>query len=152
MKIRIVSFLVIGLILLSALSACAPQATPAPSVSIETVWGKPSPSMAGAGAFFMVIKNTGTADDKLVSVKSSACGMTELHEMVKAADGTMKMQLVTDGVAVPATGQLELKSGSYHIMCMKMAADQIVPGAKPVLELTFEKSGTKSVTVDMRSQ
>jgi copper(I)-binding protein len=151
MKIRIVSFLVIGLILVSALSACAPQATPAPSVSVDTIWGKPS-STAGAGAFFMVIKNVGTADDKLLAAKSSACGMTELHEMVKAADGTMKMQLVTDGIVVPASGQLELKSGSYHIMCMKMAADQIVAGAKPVLELTFEKSGTKSVTVDMRSQ
>jgi len=149
MKIRIVSFLVIGLILLSALSACAPQA--APSVSVETVWGKPS-STAGAGAFFMVIKNTGNADDKLVSAKSSACGMTELHEMVKAADGTMKMQLVSDGVVVPASGQLELKSGSYHIMCMKMAPDQLAAGAKPIVELTFEKSGARSVTVDMRSQ
>jgi copper(I)-binding protein len=150
MKIRILSFLVIGLILVSALSACAPQA--APSVSVETVWGKPSPSMMGAGAFFMVIKNTGTADDKLLSAKSSACGMTEVHTTTKAADGTMQMTLVSDGVVVPASGQLELKSGSYHIMCMKMAADQIVAGAKPILELTFEKSGTKSVTVDMRSQ
>jgi copper(I)-binding protein len=151
MKIRFVSFLVIGLILLSALSACAPQATPAPSVSVESVWGKPS-STAGAGAFFMVIKNTGSVDDKLVSVKSSACMMTELHQMVKAADGTMQMQLVSDGIVVPASGQLELKSGSYHIMCMKMAADKIVAGAKPILELTFEKSGAQSVTVDMRSQ
>jgi copper(I)-binding protein len=148
MKIRIISFLVIGLILLSALSACAPQA---PSVSVESVWGKPS-STAGAGAFFMVIKNAGSADDKLLSAKSDACGMTELHEMVKAADGTMKMQLVSDGVVVPASGQLELKSGSYHIMCMKMAADQLTVGAKPILNLVFEKSGTKSVTVEMRSQ
>ncbi len=100
----------------------------------------------------MVIKNTGNADDQLVSVKSAACGMTELHTMAKADDGTMKMVLMTDPLVVPASGQVELKSGSYHIMCMKMAADQIVVGAKPILELTFEKSGVKSVTVDMRSQ
>ncbi len=150
MKIRIVSFLALGLILLSAFSACASQA--APSVSVETVWGKPSPTVAGAGAFYMVIKNTGTADDKLVSAKSSACGMTEVHNTVKADDGTMKMVLVSDGVAVPASGQLELKSGSYHIMYIKMAADQLAAGAKPTLGLTFEKSGVKSVVVDMRSQ
>ena len=149
MKIHIVSFIVIGLILLSALSACAPQA---PALSIDTVWGKPSTTVAGAGAFYMVIKNTGNADDKLLSAKSSACGMTEVHNVVKADDGTMKMVLMAEGIAVPANGQLELKNGSYHIMCMKMAADQIVAGAKPVLELTFEKSGVKTVTVDMRNQ
>lgn len=97
----------------------------------------------------MVIKNGGSVEDKLVSAKSSACGMTELHTTVKAADGSMQMQLVTDGIPVPANGQLELKSGSYHIMCMKMQSDQLSAGAKPTLPLTFAKSGLQTVTVDM---
>ena len=149
MKTRILCILVLGLFCLSLLSACAPQA---PTLSIESSWGKPSPSIAGAGAFFMVIKNSSGVADKLVSAQSSACGMTELHTMVKKADGTMMMTLVTDGIDVPANGQVELKSGSFHVMCMKMAADQLVAGAKPSLSLKFEKSGEKSVTIDMRAQ
>ncbi len=78
--------------------------------------------------------------------------MTELHTTVKKSDGTMMMQLVTDGIEIPASGQLELKSGSFHVMCMKMAADQLVAGAKPSLTLTFEKSGEKIVTLEMRQQ
>lgn len=149
MKTRIFCVLVLGLSCLSLLAACAPQA---PALSVESAWGKPSPSMAGAGAFFMVIKNSSGVADKLVSAQSAACGMTELHTTVKKADGTMMMQLVTDGVEVPANGQLELKSGSFHIMCMKMASDQIAVGAKPSLTLKFEKAGEKSVTIEMRAQ
>jgi periplasmic copper chaperone A len=149
MKTRFFCFLALSALLLTALSACAPQA---PAINVETAWGKPSGSVAGAGAFFMVIKNTGPAPDKLVSAKSSACGMTEVHNTVKADDGSMKMVLVTDGIEVPANGQLELKSGSYHIMCMKMQADQLTAGAKPTVNLVFEKSGEKVVSLEMRQQ
>ena len=149
MKTRFICILVLGLFCLSFLSACAPQA---PTLAIENTWGKPSPKTPGAGAFFMVIKNSSGVADKLISAQSSACGMTELHTMVKQADGTMMMTLVTDGIEVPANGQVELKSGSFHIMCMKMAADQIVAGARPSLTLKFEKSGEKSVTIDMRAE
>lgn len=148
MKKHSFTLVMIALMLIPALAACAPS----PTLSMESVWGKPSPSVAGAGAFFMVIKNVSAVPDKLMSAKSAACGMTEVHTMTKKADGTMMMTLVTDGIDVPANGQLELKSGSFHIMCMEMKADQIAAGAKPTLTLVFEKSGEKVVTVDMRSE
>ena len=100
----------------------------------------------------MVIKNGGRVEDTLVSAKSSACMMTELHKMVMAADGTSQMQLVSDGIPVPANGQLELKSGSYHIMCIKMQSDQLAAGVKPTLTLTFAKAAEQTVTVDMCSE
>ncbi len=149
MKTRIIPCFVLFSLCLSFLSACASQS---PSLTIENAWGKPSPSVAGAGAFFMVIKNNSSVADKLVAAKSSACAMTELHTTVKKADGTMMMQLVSEGIEIPASGQLELKSGSFHIMCMKMAADQLAAGAKPTLTLTFEKTGQKTVTLEMRQQ
>jgi copper(I)-binding protein len=148
MKKQVFNVLLLGVLLAAMLAACAP----ASAISAESAWGRPSPSMAGAGAFFMVIKNPSSVPDKLLSAKSSACAMTELHTMVKKADGTMMMTLVTDGIDVPANGQLELKSGSFHIMCMKMAADQIVVGAKPTVTLVFEKAGEKTVAVDMRKE
>jgi hypothetical protein len=106
--------------------------------------------MPTAGGLFMVIKNTGMAADKLISGTSDACGSIEIHEMVKKADGTMGMNLVTDPLVVPAGGQLELKEGSYHIMCIQMKPDLFKPGAKVNLTLNFALSGEKTVSADIR--
>jgi periplasmic copper chaperone A len=106
--------------------------------------------MPGAGGLFMVIKNTGNAADRLVSAKSSACGMVEVHQTVMKSDGTMGMNLVSDPVVIPAGGQLELKSGGMHIMCMQLKADQFKAGSNIDLTLVFEKSGEKPITAEIR--
>jgi periplasmic copper chaperone A len=133
-----------------ALAGCRPA--PTPTLTIEKVWGRPSPTMPGAGGLFMVIKNAGGAADRLVSAKSDACGMVEIHETVKKSDGTMGMNLVTEPVEVPAGGQVELKSGDLHIMCLQLKEDQFKPGGKISLTLVFEKSGEKMVMADIRDQ
>ncbi len=136
--------------LLVVLAGCAAPA--APALAIDGAWGRLSPTMPGAGGIFMLIKNTGSAADKLVSGKSDACGMVEVHEMVKNTDGTMVMNLVPNPVEIAAGGQLELKSGGMHIMCMKMKADQFKPGNTINLTLKFEKSGEKAVSVEIREK
>ena len=150
MKIRFLCGLVLGCLLLSMLPGCAPAA--APSLTIETAWGMPSKTMPTAGALFMVIKNTGTAPDKLLSGKSPACGSIEIHEVVKKADGTMGMNLLDKPLEIPAGGQVELKSGSFHIMCIMKKDDQFKTGAKIDLTLVFEKSGEKTVSAEIRAQ
>jgi len=144
MKVRFVCGLVLGLFLLAMIAACAP--TPAPVISIESATAKPSMDMPTAGGMFMLIKNTGNAPDRLLSGKSSACGSIEFHEMVKKSDGTMGMNLLDKPLEIAAGGQLELKSGSTHIMCI-MKNEQFKPGAKIDLTLVFEKSGEKTVSV-----
>jgi len=150
MKIRLLPGLVLSMLLFSLLVGCAPAA--APSLAIETAWGMPSTTMPTAGALFMVIKNTGTAPDKLLSGKSPACGSIEIHEVVKKADGTMGMNLLDKPLEIPAGGQVELKSGSFHIMCIMKKDDQFKTGAKIDLTLVFEKSGEKTVSADIRAQ
>jgi periplasmic copper chaperone A len=150
MKNQLLGGLVLGLLLLSMLAGCAPAA--APSISIENVWGKSSMAMPTAGALYMVIKNSGTAPDKLLSGKSPACGSIEVHEMVKKSDGTMGMNLIENPLEIPAGGQVELKSGSYHIMCIMKKDDQFKEGAKIDLTLAFEKSGEKKLSAEIRAQ
>jgi copper(I)-binding protein len=147
---RYLGILVGMALVVSMLAACSPA--PAPSLTIENVWGRPSPTMPGAGGLFMVIKNGGGAADKLLSAKSDACGMAEVHTTVMKSDGTMGMNLVTDPIVVPAGGQVELKSGDLHIMCMQMKTDQFKPGGKINLILVFEKTGEKTVIADIRNQ
>jgi copper(I)-binding protein len=153
MKVSTLRVLVLGLLLISALAGCA-QATPTavPSLSIETAWGRPSMDMPTAGGIFMLIKNSGTASDKLLSAKSPACGSVEVHETVMKSDGTMGMNLVDNPVEIPAGGQVELKSGDLHIMCIMRKDDLFKPGSTIDLTLAFEKSGEKTVPVEVREK
>jgi len=62
------------------------------------------------------------------------------------------MNLVPNPVEIPAGGQLELKDGGMHIMCMMVKEDLFKVGSKINLTLAFEKSGEKTVSVDIRDK
>ena len=148
MKNRLFYVLLTGLLLAAVLAGCGPQA--APAISIETPWGRPSMTMPTAGGMYMLIKNTGDAPDTLLSGSSPACGSIEVHEMVMKADGTMGMNLVEKPLEIPAGGQVELKVGGLHVMCIMKKDDVFKPGAMIDLTLKFEKSGEKTVSVEVR--
>jgi copper(I)-binding protein len=108
--------------------------------------------MPTASGIFMMIQNTDSADDQLVSGKSDACGSIEFHEMVTKTDGTMGMNVITDPIVIPAGGQLELKDGGKHIMCIQMKPDMFKVGSQINLTLTFAKAGDQMVRVDVRDK
>jgi copper(I)-binding protein len=150
MKVRMIYGFIPGLLLLAFLGGCAKAA--APSITVESAWGMPSKTMPTAGGLFMLIKNSGDAPDKLLSGSSPACGSIEVHEMVAKSDGTMGMNLLDKPLEIPAAGQVELKSGSIHIMCIMKKDELFKPGTKIDLTLKFEKSGVKTFPVDLRMQ
>ncbi len=139
----------IGLTLwLLGLAACA-RANKRSDIVIEQAWGRPSPQAAANGAFYMTIKNKGRQADRLLAAQSSACMSTELHQTAMNDQGVMEMRPLQDGLEIPAGGQVELKVGGLHIMCMdKMAA--FTPGATIPLTLQFEKAGEISIQVEIR--
>jgi copper(I)-binding protein len=149
MKLRMFTGLLLSL-LLGLLAGCAPAGSP--EISIEAPWGRPSPSMPTAGAFYMLIKNSGSAPDTLLSGSSPACGSIEIHEMVMKDDGTMGMNLVENPIQVPANSQVELKVGGLHAMCIMKKDDQFTTGAKVDLTLKFEKAGEKTVTAEIKAE
>jgi copper(I)-binding protein len=150
MKTRLFRVLVLGLLLAGMLASCAPAA--APIISVESAWGRPSPTMPTTGGMYMLIKNTGTAPDTLLSGKSPACGSIEVHKMVMKADGTMGMELVDKPLEIAPGGQVELKVGGLHIMCIMKKDDLFKVGAKVDLTLTFEKAGEKTVTAEIKAE
>ena len=137
--------LTVAAVLLTGCTAAKPQ------LSIEGAYGQPSMSMPTAGAMFMMIKNSGSAD-KLLSGSSEACGSVEVHETVMKSDGTMGMNLLDKPLDIPANGQVELKPGGIHIMCIMKKDDVFKPGAKVDLDLVFEKSGEQHVTVEIKME
>jgi len=148
-KVLFVS-LVLGLLLVSMLAGCGPA--PAPSITVESGWGRPSATMPTAGGIFLLVKNSGTAADSLVSGSSPACGSIELHEMVMKSDGTMGMNLLDKPIEVPAGGQVELKPGDLHVMCIMKKDDVFTVGATVDLTLVFEKSGEITIPVEIRAE
>lgn len=149
MKMKWLVFLVLMIALV--LSACQP-APSGPQITVDGAWGRSSPKVATAGAFYMVIKNSGNESDKLISAASPACGMVELHESYMMDDGMMGMRPVEGGsIEIPAGGSVELKVGGLHVMCIEKSADFKV-GDTYQVTLTFERSGKMVIDVEIREQ
>lgn len=109
-------------------------------ISIKDAWGRPSPVMAGNGAFYMTLANKGSADDTLVSASSPACATVEIHETYDKGNGVMGMRPVEGGIVIPASGMAELKPGGFHIMCIQ-TKPEFAPGKNVPLTLTFANIG-----------
>ncbi len=151
MKVRNnkIGLLISALVLLGLLLASC-SGSSGPEISIENAWGRPSPKVATAGAFYMLLKNNGSEADQLVSGDSPACRVVELHESYLTEEGAMGMRPVEGGaIEVPAGGQAELKMGGLHIMCIDKLEDFEVGAILP-LTLSFEKSGDITIDIEIR--
>lgn len=111
---------------------------------IEHPWSRQTPDGAKVAAGYFIVKNGGTAADRLVSVTGEIAGKAEIHEMSVDANGVMTMRPVTGGLEIPAGGEAALKSGSFHVMFLELKRPT-KEGEKFKGTLTFEKAGTVDV-------
>ena len=119
-------------------------------LEISDAWGRPSPSVATTGAFFVTITNNGAEDDALIGATSPACGAAELHESSMDDQGAMTMQPVAGGrIAVPAGETAVLEQGGLHVMCINKL-EEFTEGARLDLTLQFEKAGDITLQVEIR--
>ena len=128
---------------LSAMSAMA-------DIIIEDPYARSSSPAARVGAAFMVIRNTGNEDDRLIAASSDAAKRIELHTHV-ITDGVAKMMEVEGGFVVPAHGEVLLQRGGYHVMMMGLTAP-FVQGEALTLDLVFEKAGEMQLVVPIDSE
>jgi len=119
-------------------------------ILIERPWSRETPKSAVTGAGYMTIKNRGDKADRLVSAESDMAQRAELHQTTNE-DGIMKMRAVTDGIVVPAKGQIDLQPGStFHIMLVDLR-EPLKEGARVPLLLTFERAGAIAVELAVES-
>ena len=119
-------------------------------LEISDAWGRPSPTVATTGAFFMTITNNGAEDDALINASSPACGTVELHESYMNDEGAMAMQPVEGGtIAIPAGGSAVLEQGGLHVMCIDKLED-FTEGAELELTLQFQNAGDITLDVEIR--
>lgn len=121
-------------------------------ISIMKVQARATVPGAAVGGGYMIIKNNGSEDDRLVSGTASVSPMLEIHEMSMEND-VMKMRQLNDGLVIKAGETVALKPGSFHIMFMGLDA----PLAKDTsfkATLNFEKAGSIDIdfnVVDMKT-
>lgn len=120
------------------------------SLKIHHPWTRATPKGADVAGGFMSINNTGTTDDRLVSVKVTGVKHVEIHEM-SMDNGIMKMRRLADGLVLPAGKTIVLKPGSFHIMMMGLSAP-FVEGDYIKGTLTFEKAGMINIEFAVEAQ
>ncbi len=101
---------------------------------------------APVAAGYLMISNSGTSPERLISVKTGFSGKSGIHQM-KMIDGIMKMRPIVGGLEIAAGETVVLKKGSKHLMFMKLQ-EQMETGQLHSVILTFEHAG--DVEIEMQ--
>lgn len=136
--------LTLALILAAAGNAFAAGA--ADAVAVGDPYVRLMPPGARATGAFMLLKNGGDKDVKLVKAESAAAKTVELHTHLNEG-GVMKMRQV-QAIEIKAKGETALKPGGYHVMMIDPAA--LKEGEKVTLTLGFDDGSSKKVEAEVR--
>jgi copper(I)-binding protein len=120
-------------------------------IKTSDAWARTSPMVAGAGAAYMVIENTGSvAMESVAPMESTGMGAeSPMASGGTAPGGSMMGMQKMDRLEIPAGGSVELKPGSYHIMLIDLTRE-LKAGEKIDITLKFEKAGDVKVTAEVR--
>jgi periplasmic copper chaperone A len=141
-------YLISGLLLVSivaALGGCT--ATPKSNLTVSNIRSNACKAGDDCGVF-LTIANSAAEPDVLVGAKTDIAEMAGLHTVVKDDQGGMKMTPV-ENIPVPASGSVELKPGSLHVMLMKLRKDLRTGDTFP-LTLSYQKAGDMTVQVKVQ--
>lgn len=144
---------VLGIMAVLVLNGCGGARSAGPQIEVKNVWARPTRVGMGGkvtSAAYMIIANKGDETDRLVGIMSDVAEAAEIHQTIREGD-VMRMQPVTGGLEIPAGGSVELKPGGYHIMLIGVKRE-LKPGDRFSLVLEFQKSGRKTIQVEVKEE
>ncbi|MFE6996894.1 copper chaperone PCu(A)C [Microbacterium sp. NPDC057659] len=151
MTARVAALLAASVLLLTG---CAAPGTEEPAartagetVTIEDAWAKAADE--GMTAVFGTLVNKGGDDVTVVSAKTEAAEMTELHETVQGDAGEMTMRPIEGGLALSHDARVALEPGGDHIMLMGLTAP-LKAGDEVTVTLTFSDKSTYEFTAPVK--
>ena len=107
-------------------------------IKVEDAWSRATPPGAKIAAGYLVVHNSGSAADRLVSVSSPAAERVETHITVR--EGDISRMREVKGYEIPAKGMFEAKPGGAHLMFVNIKAP-FKEGATIPATLKFAKAG-----------
>ena len=114
----------------------------ADNVSVQDPYVRLAPPNAAATGAFMVIRNTGDKDVKVIKADNPVSKATELHTHLNEG-GVMKMRPVP-AIEIKAKGEAVLKPGGLHVMMIDLKAP-LKEGDSVPITLTFDDGSSKQV-------
>jgi copper(I)-binding protein len=128
-------------------SAAVYAAGSADSVQVVDPYVRAMPPGARATGAFMMLKNAGATDAKLVKAESPAARTVELHTHIDN-NGVMEMRPVA-AIDIKAKGETALKPGGYHIMMIDPTAS-LKQGDKVAITLRFADGSSKQIEAPVK--
>ena len=129
---------------LAVLALCATAAMA--QTTVKDAWVRGTVAQQKATGAFMQI--TSAQGGKLLSVRSPAAGIVEIHEMSMNGD-VMKMHAIPH-LDLPAGKAVDLQPGSYHVMMMDLK-QQLKAGDSVPLTLVIEGKDGKRETLEVKA-
>ena len=118
-------------------------------VVVSSAWSRATPNGAKIGVGYIRLTNTGTENDRLVSLSSDAAAKTEIHEMTMK-EGVMTMRPLPQGIDLDPGETVELKPGGTHIMFIDLVRP-LKEGQTITAKLVFERAGSGTIGFDVES-
>ena len=112
---------------------------------IQHPHARPTIANMPTGAAYLSIENKGKSADKLIGASSPVAKSIEIHTM-SMDNGVMKMREAGTIELKPGEKIMMQSGGGYHLMLMGLT-QQLKPGDRFPMTLTFEKAGKKEVSV-----
>lgn len=97
---------------------------------------------------YLVVRNNGNQDDRLVAARSHQAGQVLIREMATNGD-VIKMHEIRDGVPIPAHSTVALKRGGYQLVFTKVP-EPFAIGRPVETVLVFEKAGEIALPLEVR--
>lgn len=117
------------------------------TISIHDAYVRLVPPGIRTTGGFMLIRNAGADDRRLIRAESPAATIVELHNHINE-NGVMKMREVAS-ITVKANGQSELKPGGHHIMLIDLK-EELKEGGKVPITLRFDDGSSQTVLAPVR--
>ena len=114
------------------------------SLRIDHPFARATPPGATSGGAYLTLRNEGATADRLVSARSPAAGLVQIHTM-SMDGGVMRMREIP-GLDLAAGATVALAPGGYHLMLLDLKKPLAAGDTLP-LTLTFEHAG--SIVVDV---
>ena len=93
---------------------------------------------------FMTIANSSDEEIYLTGGSSDAAAIIEIHEVING-----EMLPMSDGLAVPANGDVKLRMGGYHVMLMEQAKE-FKAGEEVTVTLNFSNGESVDYTAPVK--
>ena len=113
------------------------------SITVDDAYVRATPPNSKNSAAFMVIKNVGEKEIKLIAASSNIADRVELHTHLNE-DGMMKMRQVEE-VIIKAEDSAALQPGGYHVMFLNLK-QPLKEGGSVSLSLYFDNGD--QITLD----